>query len=340
MGVLSFKFILLVVCAFAATSVLFDLRTPRFSHSYLTTEADTKLEAQHRIRNAQIGKVTMLYGESNPLYERAIQGQESHNEKFGYPMFVLREKMLPGYWSKPAYILQLILTELAKPEQDRLHWLFWVDGDIVLMNPNVPLEIFLPPEPAYADVHCVTTNDHRGLNNGAFFIRVNDWAVWLFSAIVSLTTFQPDVELKFGDQTAMQIILEQERFANSTIYVPQRWFNAYAGYRGKGNHDPFSKPKKWTANAVLEGDLQVHLAGGKKHRTEYMTPYLDASELHTDRWELPFEKTSYQDEIRNFWQKEASKQRKAHTRAPNPKGKEPTKGADSIEGFVEDMAHG
>ena len=65
----------------------------------------------------------MLYGEKNALYERALAAHLPHNKNFGYPMYVLREKTLPGYWSKPAYILDQLLTELALPEKERLKWL-------------------------------------------------------------------------------------------------------------------------------------------------------------------------------------------------------------------------
>lgn len=68
----------------------------------------------------------MLYGEKNTLYERALAAHLPHNRNFGYSMYVLREKTLPGYWSKPAYILEQLLTELAMPAQKRLKWLVWV----------------------------------------------------------------------------------------------------------------------------------------------------------------------------------------------------------------------
>lgn len=65
----------------------------------------------------------MLYGEPNPLYERVLATHDLHNAYFGYPFLVLREQTLPGYWSKPAYILRLLLSELEKSEPQRLKWL-------------------------------------------------------------------------------------------------------------------------------------------------------------------------------------------------------------------------
>lgn len=85
-----------------------------------------------------------------------------------------------------------MLQEMAKPEGQRLEWLFrlpltqfclverlicgahtififrWIDADIVVMNPNIPLEIFIPPSPEFTYVNMLATNDRHGRNNGFF----------------------------------------------------------------------------------------------------------------------------------------------------------------------------
>lgn len=70
-----------------------------------------------------VGKVHAVFGEPNPVYERALKLHEIHAEARGHPMHVLRERVLSGLWSKPAYILSVMLQELAKPEGQRLEWL-------------------------------------------------------------------------------------------------------------------------------------------------------------------------------------------------------------------------
>jgi hypothetical protein len=109
--------------------------------------------------------------------------------------------MLPGLWSKHAFLLTILGAELAKPAAERLEWLFWHDRDTILMNPNVPLEVFLPPN---QDVNLVVTNDRHGLNNGVFLVRVNEWAVRLFAAALSLKEYNPDIQLKYSEQSAME----------------------------------------------------------------------------------------------------------------------------------------
>ena len=68
----------------------------------------------------------MLYGD-NPVYEQALKTHDKHNAAYGYDMTVLRRQLLPGFWSKPAYILSRLLEEMAKPEEERLEWIVYVD---------------------------------------------------------------------------------------------------------------------------------------------------------------------------------------------------------------------
>lgn len=73
-----------------------------------------------------MGKVHAVFGEPNPIYERALRLHEAHSFQMGHPMFILRERMLSGLWSKPAFVLAIILQELSKPEDVRLKWLLYV----------------------------------------------------------------------------------------------------------------------------------------------------------------------------------------------------------------------
>lgn len=78
-------------------------------------------------------------------------------------------------WSKPAYILSLLLRELAKPESERLEWLFWVDvdADTIILNPHLPIDVFLPPPGSeFDDINLMYSSDWNGLNNGVFPVRV------------------------------------------------------------------------------------------------------------------------------------------------------------------------
>lgn len=69
-----------------------------------------------------IAKATIVFGE-NTIYQGALRTHEEHNRKFGYRMHVLRSGILDDVWTKPAFLLSLLLEELVKPETERVDWL-------------------------------------------------------------------------------------------------------------------------------------------------------------------------------------------------------------------------
>lgn len=74
----------------------------------------------------RVAKVSMLYGETNHMYERALQSHERHGKQWGYPMHILRQDISIGFWNKPSYLLSLVVNELTKPAGERMEWLMYV----------------------------------------------------------------------------------------------------------------------------------------------------------------------------------------------------------------------
>lgn len=269
---------------------------------------------------ATIGKLLMQYGPIDPMYERALATHLPHNAQHNYRMSILRRQTAGGLWSKPAYMLQHMLAELEKPEPDRLQWLFWFDSDIILLNPHIPLELFLPPNTnttKWNHLRAIVCQDHKGLNTGVFALKVDKWSVNLLAATLSFRLSLPHIKLKYNDQSAMEYWLQSDSFRNATMHVPQRWFNAYAGQRGGGGEgvadNPVADPKlpqtgKELANAVREGDLAVHFAGGGERRAPRMLPWLDAAEQRSLRWEVPLRDTGLEKEVGKWWNKEAPRE--------------------------------
>jgi hypothetical protein len=248
----------------------------------------------------RIGKATILFS-GNSFWERCIRTHEQHDKVHGYRLHVLRQQLMDDVWSKPAYILSLLLRELSKHESERLDWLFWVDADTIILNPYVPIETFLPPGGTeFDDVYLMYSNDWNGLNNGVFPIRVNQWAVKMFAAIVAYRHFNPNDPLIFRDQSAMNTLMQEPEFAKHIMQAPQRWFNAY-----QGEHNETLQPFQ-----VRRGDLLVHFAGVPA-REERMQYWLKRAEQHLDDWEVPVKSTSYIQEARDFWneQREIRKNR-------------------------------
>lgn len=159
----------------------------------------------------RFAKITATFGEPDPPYEEAIASHKLHNEIHNYPQFILREQMLKGLWSKHAYILSIIGNELAKPLEERLEWVLWHDRDTVLMNPQLPLDIFVPPSPAFNHIHFLVTNDHNGLNNGVFLCRVSGASFKFFASALSFREYRPEVMLKYTEQSGMEEVIKSVR---------------------------------------------------------------------------------------------------------------------------------
>ena len=70
-----------------------------------------------------IGKVSAVFHGRDPTLVRAIQTHEAHNRRYGYSFLILRHRILDDTWSKPAYILAVLLEEMRKPKEHRLKWL-------------------------------------------------------------------------------------------------------------------------------------------------------------------------------------------------------------------------
>lgn len=214
-----------------------------------------------------ITKVTMLYGDRNEVYERALQSHIDHGKKHGYPVKVLRQKMLGRLWTKPAWLLSIVLDELAKPPEQRTQWIFWFDADTFIANPDIPLEIFLPPKPAFSHIHFLCGNDHNGLNDGAFLLKVNDFALHMLAASLSVETYRPEIDLKYSEQSAIEHVVlsgdvyrpwDGTRYIDGYARIPQRWMNAYMGARDEDGQ--LDSKKKQHSNSILEGGESFNAA--------------------------------------------------------------------------------
>ncbi|KAF2179427.1 glycosyltransferase family 34 protein [Zopfia rhizophila CBS 207.26] len=244
----------------------------------------------------RIGKLTASFGEPDPTYEDAIQSHEVHNEIHGYQHFILREHMIRGLWSKHGWIMTIIGQELAKPEDQRLEWLLWHDRDTILMNPQLPLDIFIPPEPQFSNIHMLVTNDRHGLNNGVFMVRVSQWAFKLFASALSIREYQPEIPLKYTEQSGMEEVIKRPWWAKSVVLVPQRWFNGFPPSGAKNDHR--------SARVAPPGALLIHFASNRDGlRPERMAHWHEIAKNRTIEWDRPANETLYLKEIAEYWER-------------------------------------
>lgn len=245
---------------------------------------------------AKFAKITASFGEPDPAYEAAIASHDLHNKLHGYQHFILREQMLKGLWSKHAYILSIIGNELVKPVEERLAWVMWHDRDTVLMNPQIHLDIFLPPSPAFDHIHLLVTNDRHGLNNGVFLCRVSAASFKFFANALSFREYEPDVQLKYTEQSGMEEVIKRENWNGAVAYLPQRWFNGFP---------PTTKSlKQGKPSSARPGSLLIHFASNRDGlRPQRMALWEEIAKSRSSEWDKPVEETGYLKEIAEYWER-------------------------------------
>lgn len=235
----------------------------------------------------RIAVMTMLYGKRNTLYERAIKSHERHAARQGLPIHILQNKVAEGFWNKPSYILSLLIAEAAKDPAERATWMMWVDGDSIILDPELSSSMFLPP-PDFDYVNYLVAKDQNGMNTGIFFLRVCDWSIRFMAKALAYPLFHPDVDLgRSADQLAMELVANETEFRDGTLFQPRVWYNTYEfkhGYEGK------------------MGRLLVHFPGLEEDRWYHMQKWLDIIEgPQAAEWTLPLDQTEYPEEIDRFW---------------------------------------
>ncbi|RMZ10875.1 hypothetical protein D0864_01160 [Hortaea werneckii] len=253
-----------------------------------------------RSKRSTIGKVFVRYGKYLDDYEPAFASHQLHSLLHGYEHFVLDSPIIDGLWVKEAALLQIILEQLALPENERLQWLMWADADTLILNALIPVELFLPPESEseLADVHLLHTKDWNGLNNGVFFLRVSSWSIDFLSAILAYRTFKPDAELAFTEQSAMANVLEMPEYKDKAVECPAPWFN---GYQSDGEHDKEQQ--------VREGGLLVHFPG-VEDKLAAIGQWVDKCRNERSSCEKVFgDMPGYLEEIETFWEEVRSRRR-------------------------------
>ncbi|CAK7224757.1 hypothetical protein SBRCBS47491_005659 [Sporothrix bragantina] len=314
-----------------------------------TRMLSTKPVSMPKGKTAKIAKVGVAVNALDiPVVHRAFKTHQVHNDLHGYPHYIADREVVSdlidndrmhrgsGAYTKPAYLLAIIITELLKPESERLEWIFWFDGDTMILNPSTPLETFLPPNSSEIlnDVHLVIASNWDGLNSGAFALRVHPWTASMLSGVLAYPMYEKERTMKdrFRDQSAFQFLLTHDesplardalKHKNHWAKVPMRWYNSlpvnnafYADGKwlfshnmepamfDNGTTEVFDdgrdgKIQPWK---VMQGDLLVHFAGTKGVRDSWMTPWLDRAEALLPEWNNPNHTAKLQVECAQFWQ--------------------------------------
>jgi mannan polymerase II complex MNN10 subunit len=260
---------------------------------------------------ARIAVVTAHFGTITDHYQQAFRTHLLHNLIHGNEVKVMCNPIIDLLWNKPAFILTLLMREMMKPAKERLEWLMWVDRDTMILDQCRPISSFLPPEKSRftswwphddtnrTEVNLLVTNDFNGLNNGIFILRVNEWAISLFTAILAFRHFEPDIELPFTEQSAMEHVIRTEQFKHQTQFVPQHWFNAY----DHGGAEKFAlrdDEMGLVPEDVRRGDYLVHFAG-LPEKDKAIEEYAEMLETLPDVWANGTVQRDISEGVTEFW---------------------------------------
>ncbi|WYZ42683.1 hypothetical protein EsH8_VI_000382 [Colletotrichum jinshuiense] len=245
--------------------------SPRFYEKLESLRSSCQLGPNHHQNQSRVITATAHFGKLEAHYQKALQTHMLHAEVHGTGLEVMCTPVIDDLWNKPAFLLSLLVGEMLKRPGERAEWIFWVDRDTVILDQCRPASSFLPRRPSGADsgsageladndLRLLVTNDWNGLNNGVFLLRVGQWAVELFSAIVAFRYYRPDTNLPFTEQSAMEILMKEPKFKGGVQFVPQYWFNTYPS----GNASVFLERNDEQGLAdyhARRGDFLLHFAG-------------------------------------------------------------------------------
>ncbi|ORX86843.1 hypothetical protein BCR32DRAFT_289774 [Anaeromyces robustus] len=191
----------------------------------------------------------------NTIYENAISEFYQYCKIHNYTLMLNTQRYdteTSIFYMKLHVIKEAIVKGLKTHKYD---WIFWIDSDVILANPNIKLETFLPND---ENIHFVIATDHHGLNAGVFMIKVHPWSLNFMMHSIAYQFFINGRHLEYADQTSMNdvLILNDDIERAHYAVVPQNWFNSYPDRRHSG-------------------DMVLHFAGRKNKKKDSMETRLE-----------------------------------------------------------------
>ena len=171
----------------------------------------------------------------------------------------------------------------------------WYDADTLIINPNVPWEVFLPPtdDESFSDVKILATKDVSGFNAGLFFCRIDEWVVDVLTDSYALPRLYPEVQISGNiEQNAMKWIFSQRKQKKHIVYQPMLWYNWFS--------------QSGRPDAEAKGDMLVHFSGINHEgegqmKKDVMETWFNKIQNDLNAWHVPLEETRYPKDVPAFW---------------------------------------
>ncbi|KAF2204901.1 hypothetical protein GQ43DRAFT_363558 [Delitschia confertaspora ATCC 74209] len=237
-------------------------------------------------------KASMLYGERNDIYERAM---ESHS-RGGCDVRVLRKSITTGFWNKFLWLQMVIIEELRKQKEERADWIMWTDASTILLNPLIPLSTFLPPpnEAVFDSVLLIATKPATHLSTAAFFIRVSPASLALLTKTMAAPMYA-DKGKDWGnaiDESALQVVLSEDEYKDMVVYQPSPWYNS--AVRSDGSFE----------GEVEDGVVMARFPSSLNgDRWQLMDDLLNEIQADPKKFRKGVEETMYPAKAKEFWER-------------------------------------
>ncbi|CAD7697635.1 unnamed protein product [Ostreobium quekettii] len=191
------------------------------------------------------------------VLEATRENKEGYARRHGYRYFdasFLLDTSRPPSWSK------ILAVQYYLAEYD---WVFWMDSDSVVTNPDIKLESILP---AGERLDFIVTKDPAGYNAGMWFIRNSPWSHKFLRTWWGMSSFVRKAgDTKSGDNDALKHILanmDETELEEHVGVAPQCTFNSYVFKSSVRNWIRHAMdPEEFECGLHQQGDFIVHLAG-------------------------------------------------------------------------------
>src|SRR5947207_6555581 len=120
------------------------------------------------IWSLQISVVSVAIGDKYiEQVKPGIINKQTYSQIHGYDFhcsYISLDENRPPAWSKILYLKEII-------DSEKYDWVFWMDADSVICNPNIKLESIIDD-----DYQFIITKGINVINSGVFFLKCSNWS--------------------------------------------------------------------------------------------------------------------------------------------------------------------
>jgi hypothetical protein len=206
-----------------------------FRDQYLTITKDRTLQIlePNPLRSLSpqgITKATIAYEPSNSILNRSLILHEQQNERFSYKMHVLRSSIVRGYANTLLWVQHVIVGEMIKDQG--VEWILFFTPTVVVSNPNIPLQTFLPPlmssdwEMFKTLTFIGTKPNDIDMSSDLLWIRVCASSLRMLNLAMTTVNMEPGRD--WGEDivaSSLQYVLQMDEYRDKVVWHPKGWYN-------------------------------------------------------------------------------------------------------------------